>query len=228
MKNRLIRACLVCVCMTLAACAGAVLRPEPVSPVTLPPEATASLPAPVLKQITRETGIAAWYGMEYQGRRTATGEVFDMNGLAAAHRTLPLGTVIRVTNLDNSKSIEVTVTHRGPSTRSRIIDLSYGAARELGFVAQGMARVSIEATTETGGPAFYTVQAAAFLEEENAKILKGRLSKKFEFIAIVPVETNISRSYQVRVGSYASAERAEQIAEKLAKEGLEPVVLRRD
>ncbi len=228
MMNRLIRACLVFVCALSAACAETVMQQEPASPTNPPGEAAAIPSTPAQKRITRETGTAAWYGMEYQGRVTASGEVFDMNSLSAAHRTLPFGTVVRVTNLDNSKSIDVTVTHRGPSAGSRIIDLSYGAARELGFLSQGTARVSIESTAENGGPASYTVQAAAFLEEENAKMLKERLSKKFEFIAVVPGETNISRLYQVRVGSYASVERAGQIAEKLAREGLEPVVLRKD
>lgn len=176
----------------------------------------------------QETGVAAWYGKELQGRRTASGEVFDMLGLTAAHRTLPFGTVIRVTNLDNSKSIDVKITDRGPFTRSRILELSYGAAEELGFVAQGTARVRIEAPEPLRGPAQYTVLAATYVEEENAVLLKYRLSKKFEIVTITPFETNISKFYRVRVGSYASEERAEQVANKLRLEGLEPIVMRKD
>jgi rare lipoprotein A len=84
--------------------------------------------APTPDQIYRETGIASWYGKEFHGNKTASGEVFDMNGFSAAHRTLPLGTTIRVTNLDNFKSIKVTINDRGPSDKGRSLDLS-GAAK---------------------------------------------------------------------------------------------------
>jgi rare lipoprotein A len=153
---------------------------------------------------------------------------FDQHGLSAAHRTLPFGTVVRVTNFDNLKSVTVTINDRGPFIKSRIIDLSYGAAKELGFAAQGVAVVKIETLAAVQGPARYTVQAATYTEAENAKTLKYRLSKKFEVVSITAFETNITRLYFVRVGSYASEERAEQIAAKLRFEGLEPVVLRKD
>ncbi len=151
-----------------------------------------------------------------------------MNGLTAAHRTLPLGTVIRVTNLDNSRSVIARINDRGPFTQGRLVDLSYGAARELGFVDQGVAHVQIEIVEAGREPAHYTVQAAAYTEEENARLLKYRLSKKFEVVTIVPFETNIAKFYLVRVGSYATEGRAEQVAAKLTREGLEPVVLRKD
>ena len=201
--------------------------PAPIAPA--PPVAAAEpAPAPVPEQIYRETGFAAWYGKELHGKRTANGEAFDMNALSAAHRTLPLGTSLRVTNLDNFKSITVKITDRGPLARSRVLDLSYGAARELGFVSQGTARVRIETLETVRDPAVYTVQAANFTEEENAKLLKERLSKKFETVSIVTSETNLARFYRVRVGSYTSEERAEQVAGKLMLEGLEPVVMRKD
>jgi rare lipoprotein A len=185
-------------------------------------------PAPISAAASRETGTAGWYGKEYQGKKTASGEVFDMNGFTAAHRTLPLGTVIRVTNLDNFKNVKIKINDRGPFTKSRILDLSYGAAKELGFVAEGTAPVQIEIVDAGREPALYTVQAATYTEEENARLLKFRLSKKFEVVTIVPFETNITKFYQVRVGSYASEERAEQVASKLMREGLEPIVLRKD
>jgi rare lipoprotein A len=178
-------------------------------------------------QINRITVVAAWYGKELHGKKTASGEVFDMYGLSAAHRTLPLGTAIRVTNLDNSRSVSVKINDRGPFVKSRGLDLSYGAAKELGFVEQGTARVMIESLGAAHDPAQYTVQAATFAEEESARQLKERLSKKFERVFIVPLETSVARFYRVRVGSYGSEERAEQVAGKLALEGLEPVVLRK-
>ncbi len=94
-----------------------------------------------------ETGMASWYGEAFHGRPTASGEKYDMNGRSAAHRTLPLHTWVEVTNLDNGRSVVVRVNDRGPfaHTDSRIVDLSYGAARELGIVGPGTARVRVRA-----------------------------------------------------------------------------------
>jgi rare lipoprotein A len=90
-----------------------------------------------------ETGQASWYGKAHQGKRTASGEPFDMHALTAAHRTLPFGTIVRVTNLKNRKSVDVRVNDRGPFRSDRVIDLSYEAARKLGMVSRGTARVEI-------------------------------------------------------------------------------------
>lgn len=92
-------------------------------------------------------GVASWYGEEFDGRPTASGETFDMDGFSAAHRTLPLHTWVQVTNLANGRSLVVRVNDRGPfaHTETRIIDLSYGAARELGMVGTGTARVKVRA-----------------------------------------------------------------------------------
>ena len=92
----------------------------------------------------QQTGIASWYGHQFNGRKTANGERFDMNGLTAAHRSLPLSCFIRVTNKDNGKSVVVKVNDRGPYSGNRILDLSYGAAKQLGIVNQGMGNVTIE------------------------------------------------------------------------------------
>src|SRR5580698_1169108 len=91
-----------------------------------------------------ETGIASWYGEQFHGKYTANGEIFDLNQLTAAHRTLPMPTVVRVTNLDNGRSIEVRVNDRGPYARGRIIDMSRRAAQLLGFEGQGTAKVRVQ------------------------------------------------------------------------------------
>ena len=96
----------------------------------------------------RQVGIASWYGGRHQGRLTASGEVFDENKLTAAHRTLPLTTWARVTNLENGRSVEVKVNDRGPYIDGRVIDLSTRAAEELGMTEQGLARVEITALPE--------------------------------------------------------------------------------
>lgn len=89
-------------------------------------------------------GKASWYGQTHHGRRTSSGETFDMNGLTAAHRSLPLGSTIRVTNLTNGRSVVLRVNDRGPFVGGRIIDVSHRAARELNFVQAGVARVRVE------------------------------------------------------------------------------------
>ena len=91
-----------------------------------------------------QTGAASWYGRQFHGRKTASGETFDMNGLTAAHRTLPLNCYIRVTNKENGKSVVVKINDRGPFHGNRVLDLSYGAAKRLGVTNAGVAKVSIE------------------------------------------------------------------------------------
>jgi rare lipoprotein A len=101
------------------------------------PAAAATVKAPP------KTGEASWYGPRFHGRPTASGERFDMHAMTAAHRKLPLGSKVRVTNLENDRSVVVKVNDRGPFARGRIIDVSYGAAKRLGMVASGTARVEI-------------------------------------------------------------------------------------
>ena len=117
----------------VAACAA---PPRPAAP-------PASVPPPPANSFT-QVGLASWYGNAHAGRRTASGEPFDPGALTAAHRTLPLGTVVRVTNLANRRSVEVRINDRGPSDLRRIIDLSKRAAEDLDFTTDGTTRVRIE------------------------------------------------------------------------------------
>jgi rare lipoprotein A len=98
-------------------------------------------PAPIGQT---ETGIASWYGVPYNGRRSADGEIYDMEKLTAAHRTLPFDTWVEVTNLINRKRVDVRITDRGPFVKGRIIDLSLAAAREIDLVQAGIVRVRIK------------------------------------------------------------------------------------
>lgn len=98
----------------------------------------------VPQQIVGELGLASWYGEEFQGNTTASGEVFDMNSLTAAHRSLPLGTRLKITNLRNNRSLVVRVNDRGPFVPNRIVDVSRAAAFRLGFMASGLAFVRAE------------------------------------------------------------------------------------
>lgn len=90
-----------------------------------------------------EVGIASWYGPGFQGNRTANGEIYDMNGISAAHKSLPFGTIVRVVDLDTGRSVVVRINDRGPFIEGRIIDLSKGAAEKLGIVDKGIARVGL-------------------------------------------------------------------------------------
>lgn len=208
--------------LVMGSCAGKAVPEGPIS-ADLP-----SVTSPVPDTVFRETGVASWYGRDFHGRTTASGENFDQNGISAAHRTLPLGTVLNVTNLDNFKSIKVRINDRGPFVKGRVLELSFGAAKELDFVTQGTARVKLESVLPVKDVAVYTVQAAAFAEEENAKTLKARLQRKYETVYIVSRETNVGTFFRVRVGAYPSEEKAERIAGKLTLDGLEPVVVRKD
>ena len=92
----------------------------------------------------REIGIASWYGQKFHGNLTANGEIYDMHGISAAHKTLPLNSIVRVTNLNNGKSVKLKINDRGPYIKGRILDCSYGAAKELDFVQQGTTEVKVE------------------------------------------------------------------------------------
>jgi rare lipoprotein A len=119
---------------------GRTAGPSPAAVRQSPPVAVpAALPAG-----SSSRGSASWYGPEFQGSPTASGEPFNMNALTAAHRTLPLGSYARVKNLDNGRSVVVRINDRGPHARRRMIDLSYAAAKEIRMVGAGTARVEVE------------------------------------------------------------------------------------
>jgi rare lipoprotein A len=126
--------------LLVAACART--RHESATPPPTAP-ATPAAVAPLREPRAEATGTASWYGRPHHGRTTASGERFDMNALTAAHRTLPLGTRVRVTNLGNGRVVDVRINDRGPTRTDRIIDLSYGAARALGAVGDGVFPVRI-------------------------------------------------------------------------------------
>jgi len=95
-----------------------------------------------------QSGTASWYGKQFHGRKTASGERFNSNALTAAHPVLPFGTIVRVTNLRNGRSVDVRINDRGPHTKKRIIDISQAAAKKIGMIESGVARVSLEIISE--------------------------------------------------------------------------------
>src|SRR5688572_3657211 len=115
----------------------------PRSPETQEASPPPTLPTPAPSAMI-ETGLASWYGARHHGKRTASGEIFDQNKFTAAHRTLPWGSIVKITNLDNGKSVEVRINDRGPFKKGRIIDLSRAAARALGMLQSGVGPVQME------------------------------------------------------------------------------------
>ena len=119
-------------------------KPIKDKPKTSKPSKPSKTVSPSSKYRSSQIGYTSYYAHKFHGRPTASGEIYDMNGLSAAHRELPLGTIIRVTHLSNGKSVVVKVNDRGPFVGDRILDLSLGAAKKLDMVKEGVARVKIE------------------------------------------------------------------------------------
>lgn len=135
-----------------------------------------------------ETGVASWYGPPYHNRKAASGEVFDMNALTAAHKTLPLNSIVRVTNLNTGQHVTVRINDRGPFVGDRVIDLSYAAAREIGVWRAGTAQVRLEvldtpSPIDKGGR--WCVQVGAFTDGEEAEKLKDRLQRKYRTAKVI-------------------------------------------
>jgi rare lipoprotein A len=138
------------VALVLTGCAtGPALVKAP--PPEMPAPQPAPAPSPKVAPRPAETGRASWYGKAHHGQPTASGETYDMHALTAAHRSLPLGTRVLVTNVQNGRSVEVRINDRGPFVRGRILDLSYAAALELGSLSDGAFRVKLRVLEEPAG-----------------------------------------------------------------------------
>jgi rare lipoprotein A len=185
---------------------------------------------PAMAAYTNE-GNASWYGVPFHGRRASNGEIYDMNKLTAAHRTLPFDTVVRVTNLGNGKSTVVRITDRGPFVDNRIIDLSMAAAREIDSIGPGVVPVRLEILSAgidlTSG--FFTVQVGAFRDRGNAERLRERLNASYSPIFIQQYDSPDGLFYRVRVGKVPGEDAAHQFGEQLrSREGFTPMVVRVD
>jgi len=173
-------------------------------------------------------GVASWYGGEFHGRPTSSGEVYDMHQLTCAHNTLPLGTVVMVTNLENGRSLELKVNDRGPFVKERILDVSYAAAQMLGMWEKGTAPVKVEVVSLAIEPVQrFTLQVGSFADEPNAQRLAEQLRKSFENVYVATVETLTQKYHRVRVGQFDTREAALVIAEKLSQMGFKVLVTSR-
>jgi len=195
---------------------------EPPANVRVPP-----LPEGRVSQV----GIASWYGPGFHGKSTASGDVYDQNELTAAHQTLPLGTRVMVTNMENGSSTEVTITDRGPFAKGRIIDLSYAAAQALDMTGPGTALVRIDVIDSpipiqtVRASLDYTLQLGSFSQLENARQLRERVAKSFSDVTIAPLQSKDTTYYRVSVGTFASRADAEERARQLTQAGYSVIIM---
>ncbi len=188
----------------------------------------------------RQSGLASWYGRDFHGKKTSNGEIYNMYAMTAAHKTLPLGTYVKVHNQENNRSIVVRINDRGPFVRGRIIDLSYTAAKDIGIVGPGTARVEVVAlgrrTSTSGGTAStyttedyshgkFTFQVGAFLDRENAERQKRELAQRYKNAHIAVYDRGDKIFYRVRVGRFTTLQEAVQQEEILIKDGFPDAIL---
>ncbi|MFC1515462.1 septal ring lytic transglycosylase RlpA family protein [Thermodesulfobacteriota bacterium] len=194
-------------------------------------------PTPHAKGFVQK-GKASWYGKQFHGRKTANGEIYNMYAMTAAHKTLPLGTWVRVYNLENNKEVVVRINDRGPFVRHRIIDLSYTAAKEIDIVGPGTAPVKIVAlgrtpSSKAKSPAGtsrdsidyysgnFTIQVGAFSDRKNAERLLQSLDKTYKNVHISKYNNGFETFYRMRVGRCSTLEEATKYEEILIQNGFE-------
>jgi len=187
------------------------------------PTAT-SVPRPpvVVQPGHTEEGLASWYGHPYHGRQAANGEIYDMEKMTAAHRTLPFNTWVRVQDLATKKITEVRITDRGPFVGGRIIDLSHAAAQELGIVGPGTAKVRVEVIQTPPGiaPGLFAVQVGAFRDRGNAERLRNQMESRYGKARLLQRAENPA-IWRVLVGAEPSEEEALRLAERIRQDSVE-------
>ncbi len=178
--------------------------------------------------------VASWYGAEFHGKPTSSGEIFDMYSMTCAHKSYPFGTKLKVTNISNNKTAYCIVNDRGPFVEGRDLDLSYAVAKEVGIIAEGVGKVRIDYSGRDNsyvkevkdiardGP--FTLQIGSFLEISNAIRLKNALEMKYSRVYITEAEIEGKTFYRVRIGKFRSRTDIYPLAKILAEEGY-PVLI---
>ncbi len=229
---------LVAICMAFYGCFGArsgtqAYRQEPAPSYNGGRQLPASTPDASWQVGTVIEGEASWYGEKFHGRQTANGETFDMYALSAAHKDMPLGSRVRITNVENGKQVELTVNDRGPYVGDRILDLSYAAALELGYAGQGTAHVRAEVlelgSGKTGGPPVNgsyggpatanpyggSIAVGAYSSRMGAERIYYFLKGRFKYIKVVELQGSLT----VLIGPFSSADMRRRAYERLRLEG---------
>jgi rare lipoprotein A len=188
-------------------------------------------PAPVASgpdSIRSIVGKASWYGPGFNGRPTATGEIYNQDQMTAASSIFPLGSRVIVTDLGSGRAVEVRINDRGPFRKGRKIDLSYGAARALGMVGPGTALVRMDLVStpefDPAGEPQYFVQAGSYADQGNAENIRVRLAAYYSDVRLSELDTGGRRYYRVRMGGFATREQAQARAVQTARFGL-PIII---
>jgi rare lipoprotein A len=177
---------------------------------------TSAPPAIPVKIGHTETGIASWYGHPYDGRQAASGEIYNMDAMVAAHRTMPFGTWVRVHNLNNGKTVEVRIIDRGPFVHGRIIDLSHAAAGALDMIGPGTARVRLEVIRppRIAPVEVYSVQVGQFQSREAAERVRARMAADYGAARLVR-RPGSPEMWRVLVGAEPAEDAATALAERI-------------
>jgi len=193
--------------------------PKPQSTTQPTPQPVPTTGTPAAPIVQGETGIASWYGHPYHGRRAASGEIYNMYDMTAAHRTLPFGTMVRVHDLENGRDVTVRINDRGPFVEGRIIDLSYAAAQSMGM--PGLAKVRLEILGVGASPEapVFAVQVGAFRDPANADRLKARIEANYQSVPVQRYDRG-DGFFRVRVGAENSEDAARDLAAKLRSANL--------
>lgn len=180
-----------------------------------------------------ETGVASWYGYPYHGRRAANGEIYDMEKLTAAHKTLPFETWVRVRNLSNDKTVEVRIQDRGPFVGNRIIDLSRAAARQIDMIGPGITKVKLTVIAPPPPqkiekePELFAVQVGAFRDRVRAESVRDSMRAAYGAARIVERSAD-GVIYRVLVGAEDEEAKATALAERIRATGTSAMVVRLD
>ena len=181
-------------------------------------------PPPSFDTPPTQHGVASWYGPNFHGKTTASGEPYNMRALTAAHRTLPFGTWVQVKTVATGKTVTVKINDRGPFIKGRIIDLSYAAARELRMIGDGTAEVTLTildgSQASTPSPLttkHFWVQAGAFTSLPEAMMLRERLARTYAHVRVNSVSLPSGEWHRVQVGAFNSRAKAQTVAAALQK-----------
>jgi rare lipoprotein A len=216
------------VALTAAGCATSSAPSRPASPPSADSRPSEGRPLELREPVWIETGVASWYGGNdgFEGKPTASGEIYDSSRLTAAHRQLPLGTIVDVQNVENSRTVRVRINDRGPFVKGRVIDLSKAAAREIGVLGPGTANVRIALITRAADrepvspPGGWAVQVGSFGETERAQRHAERVRATGLAVYLQPYG-GLSR---VKVGPFDSRRKAEETLASLESKGFEGIV----
>jgi rare lipoprotein A len=212
-----------CACLLAAGCHKKTKIPVPPPPPPGSGKASArQAPVAVAPPAgTVETGVASWYGKPYDGRQAADGEIYDMETMVAAHRTLPFQTMVRVRNVKNDKMVDVRIIDRGPFVAGRIIDLSHAAARAIDLIGPGFGPVELTILSSPASAAAavaqFGVQVGAFREQANAERMQERMAKEYGAAKQVQ-RAGDPPLWRIVAGAEPTEEAAEALAERIRRE----------